>query len=155
MTQEIIKTRRYLGQIRQQDEKIEATKKRIKTMRCSEIYLSGILYDRERVQTSPSGAASYEDRVIEIADLEKEARAQIIAAEKTKQDIMARICIMEDQKSAHILYQRFVEGMTNQEIADADYVSEQWVRHQAADALKIFYQDNLADIEDYAARHNF
>lgn len=154
MTQEVLKTRRYLNQIKEADAQIKAAMYRIKDIKKAQAYLSGISYNKERVQTSPSGAASFENEIIEIADLEKEARQMIVDREKTKQAIVAQICSMSSPRHISLLLRRYVEDRTNMEIADEMALSEEWIRHQVADALNEFYRANKESIEAHAKETN-
>lgn len=151
MRHEVKSARVYLSQIRNQGAQLAAIMNQIDKLKKSQIYLSGISYDRERVQTSPSGSASYEDDVIELADLEKAAREKALTMEGRRQHAITLICEMENPAYLDILYKRYVDGMTNMEIADKAYLSEQWIRHQASDALLAFYNANALEIEAYMA----
>lgn len=149
MRQEIMEARKYLSQIKRLELQKVAAIKRLDAMEKSIVYISGIRYDRERVQSSRSGEASYERAVLNAQVAEQETRELIVQAETRRQRIITQIYELTKPEHAKILFQRYVEGKTCQEIADEVFLSEQWIRHQASDALEEFYDRNEQAIKAY------
>lgn len=142
----------YLSQIATLSARVEASKKALRMLRASQSYISGISYDRERVQTSPSGSASYEDQVVRMIEKERAYEADIVAAENARQEIIGTIRGMSTPVFMSIIWARYVDGKTLQEVADDMCLTEGWVRQQGAEAIAEYYDANRTIIEEYLAR---
>lgn len=149
MTHEVKMAKRYLQQLTISEEQIDAALKHIEELKKSQIYLSGISYDKPAVQTSPSGSSAYEEAVIRLADMEKAAKQKIVDRELLRHTIISQINALNDTQGADLLRRRYLSGKTNDEIADEMYLSPWWIRHKIAEVHAEFYRQNQASIEEF------
>lgn len=154
MLHETKAARIYLSQIATLNARVEASKKALRMLRASQSYISGISYDRERVQTSPSNSASYEDQVIRMVENERTYEADIVAAENARQEIIGTIRKMSTPVYMSIIWARYVDGKRIQEVAEDMCLTEGWVRQQGAEAIAEYYDANRVTIEAYLAKRS-
>lgn len=81
---------------------------------------------KERIQTSPSGD-HLSDTIANIIDLEKEINEDIDQFVDIKKECMNMIDRLEDPKSIALLYKRYFEYKTFEQIADEMDLSTRWV----------------------------
>ena len=122
--------RRYLGKYRAKMREIRILDEQIQQI----TFIKGQRYDTVRVQgTHENSTEEMIVRLIEAEDKLAKARADA-AAELTK--IMKQIDVIENPTVHRIMIERFVEGMSNREIAELENYSESHVANLITDGLK-------------------
>lgn len=109
----------YLNQIRQSEIFIKQRSRELERIKESRIYIPGINYAKDRVQTSPEGGNIQSERII---DLELEIVDSIKTLNFLRHEIICKIQQMPDTRYSQILYLRYVEYKSIQDIAlDLNY----------------------------------
>lgn len=132
----------YLLQLTRLRHRIRWIKDEIDALRAEAESVRGIRYDKIRVQTSPDPdpLASY------FARLEKEEQRLVATMDKyieIRVNIEQQLADFAPGMYADILYLRYAEGMTLQQIADEMNYSYDYVRHAHGHALQAFERKYL------------
>ena len=126
----------YLRTLRWTELSIETRKDELRRLDAEYTYLSGISYDRDRVQTSPSGAAfPQSDRRI---DLAIKIREDILAMQKLRTDIIGKITGLDNPLYSQVLLERYVNYLSFDDIADKMHYSYVYITHIHGEALQEF-----------------
>lgn len=103
----------YLSQLRRYDKMIESKKAEIERIRLSLEYKS-VSYDGQRVQ---GGGASREDMICKMLDFERDMEDQVRELIELKKEIMAQIDKLDQAEYIQLLYLRYLEFKTWEEIS--------------------------------------
>ena len=124
----------YLRTLRWTELSIETRKDELRRLDAEYTYLSGISYDRDRVQTSPSGDAfPQSDRRI---DLAIKIREDILAMQKLRTDIIGKITGLDNPLYSQVLLERYVNYLSFDYIADKIHYSYVRITHIQGEALQ-------------------
>lgn len=121
----------FLRQIRRIDILINAKQKELETIRSKTIY-PGISYE-EKVQSSFGN--SKENQLINLIEYEIELNKSIDEFIRIKKDVSNIIDKLEDGDQIDILYKRYFQYMTWEEIATSKSYTYQWIHKIHAKAL--------------------
>lgn len=131
----------YLRTLRWTELSIETRKDELRRLDAEYTYLSGISYDRDRVQTSPSGDAFLQsDRRI---DLAIKIREDILAMQKLRTDIIGKITGLDNLLYSQVLLERYVNYLSFDDIAVKMGYSYVYVNHIHGEALQEFTRKYL------------
>ena len=126
----------YLRTLRWTELSIETRKDELRRLDAEYTYLSGISYDRDRVQTSPSGDAfPQSDRRI---DLALKIREDILAMQKLRTDIIGKITGLDNPLYSQVLLERYVNYLSFDDIAEKMHYSYVYITHIHGEALQEF-----------------
>ena len=130
-------TRQYLNQIRLLDVQINHRIKQADDIRAKAFLLSAVDTTKDKIQTSPSSDAGlrYVDRYV---DMEREIDALIDKYIDTKNRIIGEIHALEDERFVRVLYYRYVEYLTYNDIAERMNYSKDYVFRLHREALQEF-----------------
>ena len=131
------KAKEYLKQVRKLDHMIEQRIKERDSLRQFD-GVSGIAYDGDPVQTSPDGSAPFEKTVARIIALEAELDDLIDEFVSTRNRIIGEIQELENTNHVVLLYKRYIEYKTLEEIAVEMHYTYIWVRQMHGYALQEF-----------------
>ncbi len=137
----------YLRQCRTLKTQMENKKRIYDNIRNSIVYLKGVSYDMEKIQTSPSDALS--DTMARLVDAEKEAMDAIWQYEQFFNDCVDKINNLSKAEYVEILTRRYLhDDYSSRQLLhialDMDYSYER-VKHMHGEALQEFYNRYLKD----------
>lgn len=136
MKGESAKVKQYLSRLRALEAVITARKKLLDRLRKERTYLSGIQYDKDRVQTSSNGdVMRASDRLI---DLERDIERKVTRAVRLRETIITEIWAVETPQYVTLLLQRYVDGKRFEEIACDMGYSYVRITHMHGEALQAF-----------------
>lgn len=118
--------------------RINHKKEELDKLRRTATAISGTDYSVERVQLSHSGAAPFEDKVAQLADLQSALSMEIVSYEVEKARIVDAINDIPNDNYAQLLYQRYVERKPFADIAKSIGYSSQHIRRMHGYALQAF-----------------
>lgn len=127
----------YLGKVEKLDLIISQDIERLNELRITAEGVRAIRYDRDPVQTSPSGDRLLDD-VTKILELEDKLRHDITVAEQVKDQIAREIQALDDPKEIDVLYRRYVRRQSMNDIADETNLSLRQAMRVLQDALNSF-----------------
>ena len=128
----------YLQQLQRLDIMINYKVKELDTLRLQIQSIGSIDYSKERVQTSPSGDASFVKLIGRITDLEAEINAEIDKYVDKKHQIINQIHSLQNVNYISILFKRYVEFKKFESIAiEMDFTYDH-IRHLHGCALQDF-----------------
>jgi hypothetical protein len=107
----------YLNQIKVYQLKIENKKVQLAHIRDMATSLKRLNYN-EKVQTSRESGDSIGDDVADIIEIENEIKADIIAFERIKLEVISTIDTVHDIKCYNVLYQKYVNNKSFDDIAE-------------------------------------
>lgn len=136
----------YLQNCRKLKIQMENKKRVYDSLRNSIVYLQGIAYDRDRVQTSPTDALS--NTMAKLVDAEREAMNAIWEYEKYFNDCMDKINSLSRREYTEILTKRYFsekyyDSRLVQIACDLDYSYER-TKHLHGEALQEFARKYLS-----------
>ena len=147
-----MKTIQYLEQIRRIDivsrNKLDDLNKNIERVKMS-VGVSGVSYDRERVQTSSRSDPTSKPAIL-IASIEQETNAAVNRMMSLRQRIVGQIESIENLDYYDILFRRFVMNESFNQISNAWKYSWGQTKQIYNDALNEFerlYGDEYLDLE--------
>ena len=132
-------TKEYLMQIRRIDLSIRQKIKEYELRRESRVLVSGIDYDRDRVQTSPSNVGFTRESEI-LADMDADIRKNILDLMDRKDKIIGQIQQRDRIEYAEIIFKRYVEYKSFKDIAVEMHLSYHRVCHLHGEALLEFFK---------------
>ena len=143
--------REYLGQIKRFDELIAQRQRELRDIKRRRCDLRAMDYAGIKVQTSPNAGSStaQSDRII---DIELEISALIDRFIRERSEIIAMIQALRHPDYAGVLYRRYVEYKSFDDIADEMALSYVRVTHIHLDALAAFerkYSDKIAQAAEF------
>ena len=131
----------YLRTLRWTELSIETRKDELRRLDAEYTYLSGISYDRDKVQTSPSGDAfPQSDRRI---DLAIKIRDDILAMQRLRTDIIGKITGLDNPLYSQVLLERYVNYLSFDDIAEKMHYSYVRITHIHGEALQEFTRKYL------------
>ena len=131
----------YLRTLRWTELSIETRKDELRRLDAEYTYLSGISYDRDRVQTSPSGDMfPQSDRRI---DLTIKIREDILAMQRLRADIIGKITGLDNPLYSQVLLERYVNYLSFDDIAEKMHYSYVRITHIHGEALQEFTRKYL------------
>ena len=117
-----MKAKEYLQQLKRLDELINQKIKEVTDLRERATSVSGIDYSKDKVQTSPSGDASFVKLIGRIADLETEINTETDRFIDEKHEIINQIQRLQNVDEITVLHKRYIEYFSFERIAvDMNY----------------------------------
>jgi len=129
----------YLNQIRCLDEKLKHRKQQIEEIRTKCIHVSGIDYSKDKVQTS--GGNGQERLLAKYLDLVKELEADLLAFRVKQTNLIREIEELPNEKYMRLLYARYVQYKSLEQIAVEMHYSFIYVRRMHGEALEMFRKE--------------
>lgn len=114
----------YLSQVRLNEIKIENLKERQEELYQS-LLPSGICYDKDKIQTSPTDTMS--EKVAELVDLYNNTLDAINELERLKNIIIEQIQRLTDYRQMRVLYEHYIRGASLNDIAIELNYTYKWV----------------------------
>ena len=133
-----MKAKEYLRHLQRLDTMINQKIKELNDLRMISQSTGGMDYSKERVQSSPTGDAPFVQSVLRIAELEKEINAEIDRFVDEKHTIIKQIQSLQNPRYIDILYKRYIEYKSLEQICVEMKFSYDHIRHLHGDALKEF-----------------
>lgn len=127
----------YLKQIERLNGRIDADIERLSRLRHGESGVSGIRYDTEQVQTSPTSDGLFLT-VAEIIEMEERIDSGIDALAALKEQISQEIFALGDLRNAEMLYLRYVKLWPLEKISKQIGMSYRQTLRRHRQALKEF-----------------
>lgn len=134
-----MKAEKYLQQLELLDIKINQDIHRLEEMRVAAGGVGAISYDKDSVQTSPTGDRLCLD-VARIVELERQITEDINGFVAGKNQIISEIQGLDDPLQVQVLYKRYVEYKTFFRIADEIGRKDRAIRYIHKHALAEFEQ---------------
>lgn len=134
----IVKAKEYLQQLKRLDILIKQKNKEVDNLRLKSKSTSSIDYSKEKVQTSPSGEASFVKLIGRIVDLETEISQEINIFVEEKHKIINQIQKLNNADYIRLLYKRYVEYKSLERICVEMDFSYDYIKHLHGCALKDF-----------------
>ena len=135
----------YLQQIRKDEIKINQLTEEVGDLRGKIVFFSAIDYSKDRVQTSLDGTPGILKTVEKLYDAETELNRTIGKFEEEKQRIIAEIQGLDKSEHIELLYMRYVNYMSLEEICVEMKYSYPPVKRIHGRALQAFYNKFLKD----------
>ena len=129
----------YLSQIRALDEKLKHRKQQIEEIRTKCENISAIDYSKDRVQTSNGNGQKL--LLVKYLDLVKELEVDLLAFRIKQANIIREIEKLSDDKYMRLLYARYVQYKSLEQIAVEMNYSFHWIRHVHGEALEQFRKE--------------
>ena len=133
-----MKAKEYLRHLQRLDTMINQKIKELNDLRMISQSTGGMDYSKERVQSSPTGDAPFVQSVLRIAELEKEINAEIDRFVDEKHTVINQIQALQNPRYIDILYKRYIEYKSLEQICVEMKFSYDHIRHLHGDALKEF-----------------
>lgn len=131
----------YLNQVALLNSKINCIENLLEEARgLAYMGTGGIDYSAVRVDHSASN--NQMDKIINVVDLENEYRKQLTELHLLKRKIIDRINRVEDARFHRLLFLRYIERHTLEQISREMQYDYQWVRELHRKALDDFYYKN-------------
>ncbi len=132
----------YLRRLKWAELVIDSRKEELRKLDSEYTYLHGISYDRDRVQTSPSGDAfAQSDRRI---DLTIKIRRNIRAMQAFRSKMIEQITGLDNPAYSQVLIERYINYLSFEEIAIKMGYSYNRITHMHGEALQAFTDLYLA-----------
>lgn len=128
----------YLKQIRSYSNLIQCKQAQLEELKSGQIYMSGINYDKERVNSSTSGESSYIKQAQRIIDLEIEIQKLIEEYADEKNRIIEEIGSLGNPVLEEVLYRRYVYYDNFETIASTMGYAYNYVINMHTEALELF-----------------
>lgn len=132
----------YLRNLQLIRRKKEQSEGQLERLRESMSLLEGIRYDRDKVQTSASN--NQMDGIIKLVDAEREYEHDLLLYTETEKRIVAEINSLENADYIDVLYGRYVDGKSFEEISCDIYRSYYRTCHIHGEALMEFEKKVLS-----------
>ncbi len=133
-----MKAKEYLQQLKRLDIVIKQKNKEVDNLRLKSKSTSSIDYSKEKVQTSPSGEASFVKLIGRIVDLETEISQEINIFVEEKHKIINQIQKLNNADYIRLLYKRYVEYKSLERICVEMDFSYDYIKHLHGCDLKDF-----------------
>jgi hypothetical protein len=127
----------YLRQIIVLDKQIETSRKHLEYLRSEAYSLSGIQYDKDPVQGGPR-PDSMVDKVSRLEEQSRYIDKQLEQYHELRHKIVTQINLLDNANHIELLYLRYVEGKTFEEIAVAMTYSFRQILRLHGSALQDF-----------------
>jgi hypothetical protein len=143
----------YLSKLRWAEVVIAARKSELAKLDAEYKYLSGITYDRDRVQTSPTGDMfPQSDRRI---DLALSIKQSITELQLFRAEIVKQIAALDDPNHVRILTERYVNNQSFDSIAALMNYSYDWITHLHGEALQAFTRKHPGVLQKTTRKNKF
>lgn len=126
----------YLKQIRLLDSRIRMKKEQLDELQASIVFLRGIAYDADRVQSSPEDNMSAS--IARLVELENEIIRDTTELSVKKNKIIGEIQQLDDAQLEKLLHMRYIQFLTFENIADEMNIDIRWVYYMHKKSLKTF-----------------
>ncbi len=133
-----MKAKEYLQQLKRLDTVINQKIKELEDLCAKYSGISGIDYSKGKIQTNPSGEASFVKMTDRKVDLEAEIRTEIDNFVNEKHKIINRIQALKNTDHINLLFKRYVEFKKFEVIAIEMNFTYQYVLELHGYALKAF-----------------
>ena len=133
-----MKAKEYLQQLHKADVIINQRIQERADLRIRLSSIGSFDYSKERVQTSLPGNASYEQKIVKIIDLENDIGRLIDEYVDLKHKIIGEIQELQNSKYIEILYKRYIESKSLEQIAVEMGYSYDYIKHTHGYALQDF-----------------
>lgn len=121
----MLKTVEKLKEVRRVDALIDAKLRECDRLRALAKGLTGVSYG-DKVQTSKEVADPMAEAVTKVCDLETEINAAIDSFVDLKAEVMNAIDALEDPKQVEVLYRRYLDFQTWDDLAEDMGITRQW-----------------------------
>ena len=108
--------KQYLKRIWYLEGRVKRDKERLETLRMAADGVKGIVYDADKVQTSPADTMS--ERVGALVDLQRKLVSEIVELEETKSEVLSVIHTLDDEPMEQLLYLRYLLHRNFYEISE-------------------------------------
>ena len=112
-----MRAKQYLSQLQKLDVVIEQKLQELDELKKITVDLKGIDYTKEKVKSSATHCADFENTIIKIMDLESKINAEIDKFVDKKHTIINQIQALNDTKYVQVLHKRYVEYKGFEQIA--------------------------------------
>ena len=126
----------YLSQVRQCHHAIDRKRKQLDKARRNYKYITGISYDRDKIQTSPIDGLS--EAVVNIVQLEQDIESVVFRYAFIIDRCVSMINGMDKEQHKNVLFERYVEEKDFETIASEMHVSYYRICHVHGEALQEF-----------------
>lgn len=128
----------YLLQIKKNNIRINQLKRQIDCLRSEVVFIPGIDYSKDRVQSSGDGSAAANKAIERLYDMERRLDGIIDRYMDEKTRIITEIQSLDKPEHIEVLYMRYVEDQSLEQIACSLSYSYYWTAHLHGDALQAF-----------------
>lgn len=139
--------KQYLSQIRHLDTRINQRIREKELLQQEALSTGAIRYDKDRVQTSPDGTPRQLKLIEKAADMEAEINAMVDQMIDVRHIIIEQIQNLPDHRYVQILFKRYVEYKTFEQIAVDMSYTYKWVCDLHGAALDAFAAAYLKEQE--------
>lgn len=108
--------KQYLKRIWYLEGRIKRDKERLDSLRMAADGVKGIVYDADKVQTSPADTMS--ERIGALVDLQRKLVSEIVELEETKSEVLSVIHTLDDEPMEQLLYLRYLLHRNFYEISE-------------------------------------
>lgn len=133
---DMMKAKEYLRRVRLLRQKQHQSARQLERLRESMSLLEGIRYDRDKVQTSAND--NQMDGIVRLVDAEREYEADLLRYTETEKVIVEEINSLGNPDYVEVLYKRYVDGKSFEEISCEMYRSYYRTCHIHGEALADF-----------------
>ena len=130
--------REYLRQPLEAEERYKSRILLLEKLRAEVSLVKGMVYNRDKVMTSPSQTTATEHQVIEIVDLENELMNEAIELTNLRRKIIREIEGLDNERFERILVLRYVKGYNLSRISRKMSYCYQTIKNYHREALKQF-----------------
>lgn len=134
----------YLSQIRLCKIRLAHLQEEEATIRSEIEGLRGIVYDKDKIQTSTQGDQML-DGIIRLMDIRVKIASRIAQVEELQLAIITEIHGLNDSRYEEVLYDVYVKLMPLGQVADAMGYEYSYICHLHGDALQAFNEKYLKD----------
>lgn len=139
--------KQYLKRIWYLEGRAKRIKEHIEHLRASVDGVKGIVYDADKVQTSPVDTMS--ERVGALVDLERRFADTIVELERTRSEVLDTIHTLDNEPMEQMLYLRYLKHMNFYDIAAEMEYSLSGLHKLHGRALRLIEQKR-----GYSSRHS-
>lgn len=132
-----IRAKEYLREIKKRDMAIQHMVKELDEIRTMQSFIGSIDYAKDRVQTS-AGEASYTTIIEKLVDTQNRINKEIDRYVDYKHDAISRINSLDKVEHSELLYKRYIEYKSLEQISCEMCLSYYRVCHLHGDALQSF-----------------
>lgn len=133
-----MKAKKYLNNLHRLNNLIEQKHREMEELEAMALTIPAIDCTREVVQTSKSPNAQYTTLIHKLVEMNKYTNELIDFYVDEKKRIIEEIESIEHEPHARLLYLRYVENMSLENIAKKMHQSLSWVKKNHVEALKMF-----------------
>lgn len=135
----------YLQQIRKNDIRINQLLKEVDNLRKMTVFIKGIDYTKDRVQSTSDGTTGALKSIEKLYDAEIRLDRMIDRYVNEKQRIVSEIQSLDRPEYIELLYMRYINYMSLEAISVEMNYSYNRIKHLHGAALQTFYNKFLKD----------